>query len=274
MKNSVKILLIALITILCGVAGYFIADVVKAPKTGGAAAGGGAIGGGAPTAVTGKTGKINTGSPTTSVTGTTATTTTTPAGSTATETAIDNEPVISKPAASGVDPVITSVSKPVYNASAKNYTFNVTADGNELTYILTYYNGTKVSSQKSGSFTVSPVKNGKYVVYVTDASGKSSEKKTVNGCVIVYEKLTASEIQTALNSGDYIQGDKLDFKNRISRNCSYTFNGLKEDEDKPSSYSEVFNRIGLSTWRSVNVTNVSYDSASNQVTRIVMTVNY
>ena len=201
MNKSGKIALIALLTVACGAGGYFATDYVldnNAGKTNGANAGGSSPGIGAinnvgslnaedNTAITGKSDiEIN--------------------SEVASEPEI-NEPVKTSGKGSDIVPTITSVSKPAYNASSNKYSFNVVADGQDLKYVLTSYNGTVLKTQDSGAFTVDPVPNtGRYLVYVSNTSGTKSETVTVSGCVVVYEKLTAAQIQTAFNSGDYMEG--------------------------------------------------------------------
>lgn len=267
MNKSIKILLIIVITLLCGAAGFFVTALVKTTiesKT--------------------ETAQVSVAHAPAPVTAPAAPATApaapAPAPATAEPAIPESTPEPEEPTTpapvepAAIEPTIISVSKPVYDPSTKLYSFEVKAEGQNLTYVLADANGTKISSQKTGSFKVQPCKKGQYRVYVTDENGKRSSKKLVSGFVIVYEKLTKEEMQTAFNTGDYMQGDKLDFKHRISGNCVYIFNGLKEEEDKPTSYSEIFNRIGLATWKSVTVDALVYDSASNQVKRMTLTVNY
>lgn len=249
MNKSIKILLILVITLLSGAAGFFITSLVISTTKGKP-----------------DTPVIQEPSGIVSVN--------VPAQKEASEIPVKELPEPAAVVDTPKEPTIISVSKPVYDPSTKLYSFEVEADGDNLTYVLADVKGNKISSQKTGSFKVQPCKQGQYRVYVTDENGKRSSKQLIDGFVIVYEKLTKDEIQTAFNSGDYMQGDKLDFGHRISRNCVYKFNGLKEDEDKPTSYSEIFNRIGLSTWKSVTVEEIAYDQASNQVKRMTLTVNY
>lgn len=167
---------------------------------------------------------------------------------------------------------IIAVSKPVYHETNKKYSFTVTADGEVVEYHLCDSHGKELYSQTSPDFLVSPSYSGKYIVYAMNDSA-ISEDVEVTGCYRMEEKLLKSDLQSAFNSGDYQAGDSNSFKTRISSKCAYRFSGIREGEEAPVSYSEIFNRISMGVWSSVTVDALEYDS-HNRVSKMAITVNY
>lgn len=251
MKNSVKIIIVSLITVLCIAIGYFGAEFVR--------------------------GNLSTTAKSSDKVSQPTDAHRAPAGKgTASGTVTTRPPTPATPPkstpATPVAPEINTITSPAYNEDTKRYTFTVSASGSNLKYNL-WANSTKIKTQDNGIFIVDGLDWGSYSVYVTDTrTGMRSKKRTVPGCLKLFNKLTQSEIQNAFNSGDYQEGDKLDFSHCL-RGCKFTFNGLKPSEETPSSYSEIFNRIGLGTWRSVTVWSIQHDS-QNRVKKMSITVNY
>lgn len=167
---------------------------------------------------------------------------------------------------------IIAVTKPVYHETNKKYSFTVTVDGDVVEYHLCDSHGEELYSQSSPDFLVSPSYSGKYIVYAMNDSA-ISEGVEVTGCYRMAEKLSKSDLQSAFNSGDYQAGDRNSFKTRISSKCAYRFFGIREGEDAPVTYSEVFNRISMGVWSSVTVDALEYDSR-NRVSKMSITVNY
>ena len=167
---------------------------------------------------------------------------------------------------------ISSVSKPVYHEEHNKYSFTVVVDGIADEYHLCDIHGNELFSQSSPDFVVDPSYSGKYLVYVSNSRTSSSQTE-ITGCYRMVEKLSKSEIQAAFNSGDYQKGDQNSFKTRISSKCSYHFSGIRDGEDAPVSYNEIFNRISMGVWSSVEVNSIAYD-ARNRVSNLSITVNY
>lgn len=174
-----------------------------------------------------------------------------------------------------VPPVINGVDGPFYDDAAATYSFTVKATGQNLEYHLCNADGTEIRTQNNGSFLSVPYSGtGEYIVYVVDAkTSLQSPKITVSGCNFKCRKLTASEVQEAFNSADYQRGERMNFKDRISRNCRYEFADMKSEEDTPISYNEIFNRVCLGIWESVSVLSLDYDE-TNAVSRMYIKVNY
>lgn len=167
---------------------------------------------------------------------------------------------------------IASVSKPEYNETKNKYSFTVTVDGIAEEYHLCDIHGNELYSQTSPDFLVDPSYSGKYILYVSNYRAKSTQE-TVTGCYRMVEKLSRSDLESAFNSGDYQVGDNNSFKTRISSNCVLRVSGLREGEDAPAAYTEIFNRISMGIWSGVTVSSVGYDSR-NRVSSISITVNY
>lgn len=185
-------------------------------------------------------------------------------------------PDVQKQAAKqSVPPVIDGVVGPFYDDATATYSFTVKAEGQNLEYHLCRADGTEIKIQDNGTFSSVPYSGtGKYIVYVVDAkTSLQSQKVTVSGCNVKCRKLETSEVQDAFNSSDYQKGEKLNFKDRISRNCRYEFADMKSEEDPPISYNEIFNRVCLGIWESVSVLSLDYDE-TNAVSRMYIKVNY
>lgn len=265
MKYSVKIIIVSLITVLCIAIGYLASGLVRdslnsAPNTPVYSPGPS----GARTAPAGN--GRSTGGATVSA----------PAPALEPESESESESALatsSDVAVAFAEPEITGITAPVYDEKTKHYSFTVSATGSNLKYILCRSNGAKLRTQDNGNFVVDALEYGSYSVYVSDTvTGKDSEKETVSGCLKIFNRLTHADIQNAFNSGDYQQGDRLDFGHCL-RGCKFKFEGLNASEEAPGSYSEIFNRIGLGTWRSVRVSSVVYDS-QNRVKSMSITIIY
>ena len=205
---------------------------------------------------------------------------------------VDETPV------SAAIPVITHVTKPVYNEGKKFYSFTVECPEEGLTYHLADANRKHITQNTNGMFSVKPVSGGKYYVYVVDAQGNESAWKEVTGCTPVQaapkpatesaasssssapaapsvSKITASELAGLLNAKN-LGAARSALDGRIASNCQYNFTGLSEEEknvSKPRTYMDIINRMDMGTWSSVSVSNVGYDG-SGKLNRATIHVNY
>ena len=197
------------------------------------------------------------------------------------------EPISSSPiGASGTTissslPEILDISKPEYDGNY--YSFRVNASGTGLTYHLTDDTGRDITpvSHNGSTFKVRPTSKGKYQVYVTDINGNKSKYVEVSGCVVMIDKITASELQEVFDSEDTAVATQHDFKNRVASGCKYEFVGLNPESEgmdqesyvAPQSYNEIINRLHMNTWTSVKVVSVAY-STQGKLTKVVLNVNY
>lgn len=91
--------------------------------------------------------------------------------------------------------------------------------------------------------------------------------------IVKVNKLSKSEFQEILNSGDENRGVVGHLKDRISSRCRFSFSGINEDEPTPASYNDILMRINMGTWTSVSVLSASYDEADRMVSARIQ-VNY
>jgi hypothetical protein len=177
--------------------------------------------------------------------------------------------------ASGMRPEILSVSKPQFDEKSNTYSFEVTASGNGLTYVLADKNKKDISAQQSSAFRgVAGTSSGKYYVYVKDNRGQQSEYFAVEGCVTHVKRIDAAELQRVLNSKDSNEAVKADFKNRVAASCRYEFRGRDESEgDAPRTYNDIILRLRMRTWASVQVLSVVYGDSGKMI-KAVIQVNY
>lgn len=169
-------------------------------------------------------------------------------------------------------PKIESISTPVADKTGQNFSFTVKASGQDLSYWLLDENQSRVISgpNKSAYYYVSASTSGIYYVYVTDINGNKSEIKRVSGCKIVkVDKVTVQELSQILNSRSGWES----IKSRVSPGLHFTFDGLSDDESTPASYLEIFNRLNMGSWSSVDVLSVNY-SANGLLTSARIKVNY
>ena len=177
--------------------------------------------------------------------------------------------------ASGMKPEILSVSKPQFDEKSNTYSFEVTASGNGLTYVLADKNKKDISAQQSSAFRgVAGTASGKYYVYVKDNRGQQSEYFAVEGCITHVKRIDAAELQRVLNSKDSNEAVKADFKNRVAASCRYEFRGRDESEgDAPRTYNDIILRLRMRTWASVQVLSVVYGDSGKMI-KAVIQVNY
>ena len=171
--------------------------------------------------------------------------------------------------------MITSVSSPRYNDASRSYSFSVSADGSVREFVLLNESKDFVMSSSDGFFASVPAtSSGVYYVYASGIGGERSDDHAILGCVFKVQKVTASELNQVLNSGDSNAAINANFRNRIAPGCRFVFVGRDESEgDAPISYNDILMRIHLGTWASVSVQSVSYNDA-DQVSKAVIGVNY
>lgn len=156
-------------------------------------------------------------------------------------------------------PSIISISDPLFNEAAMTWSFTVNATGKNLQYILCQSNNEQniVINQDSPTFTIKGNLSGSYILYVESKDNSLiSEKRSIQGCYLRVKKLLSYELERAFNSGDYQEGTKLDFRNRIANNCSIKASGISEE----FNYLDIFSFILNEEWKQVSVTNVTYNN--------------
>lgn len=177
-------------------------------------------------------------------------------------------------------PVIDKISSPVRDASGK-YGFEVfaaVATGDQMIFVV--YSDqeciNEVAKELLGKFESIPAKtDGKYFVRVQNATTKDySEIVAVNGLVplIMYEKISALEIERVCNSGDYGTAP-VKFNHRIAPGCQIIPQGMNAEERNVSTVADVCQKVMMGIWESISVVNIEYDS-QNRMKKLVIRINY
>ena len=121
---------------------------------------------------------------------------------------------------------ITNISTPNYNDNNKTYSFLVSADGLVGEFVLINEAGEYIMSNSNGNFdSVPPTATGVYYVYAKDPFGAKTKECEVTGCIFKVQKVSASELNRILNSGDSNEAIKANFRNRIAPGCRFIFLG-------------------------------------------------
>lgn len=177
-------------------------------------------------------------------------------------------------------PVVESVSSPVRDNSG-NYSLDVLATvhtGAPLKYFL--YEDAACCIEKAqsttGKFTsVAPCASSTYYLVVLNVNtGESSEAMPVKGFVklLMYEKITKSELEKICNSGDYGTAPAK-FNHRIASKLVIVTNGINDGERGVASVADVCQKVMMGTWSSVVVEDIEYD-IQNRMKKLTLRVNY
>lgn len=177
-------------------------------------------------------------------------------------------------------PVVESVSAPVRDNSG-NYSLDVLAivhTGDPLEYFL--YEDAECYVEKArtttGKFTsVIPSAASTYYLRVVNVNtGESTDAMPVKGFVklMMYEKITKSELEKICNSGDYGTAPAK-FNHRIASKLVIVTNGINDGERGVASVADVCQKVMMGTWSSVNVEDIEYDS-QNRMKKLTLRVNY
>ena len=202
----------------------------------------------------------------------------------------------SKQRKEGIEPKI-SASKPKLNGDC--YSFVVTANNlpqNESVYYELYnIKGMKVKSSTNGSFSGIPgVPGGKYIVWLVGSKSGKLKSTFVQGCIPtntennikngkedeIVERprkmlVTKEDFQSKLlNANDMtlkMSRKASDKKSLLSKNFYVVVINMNSDENKkPTDIEGVREKIHFGIWKSASVTDISYDEATGQVTRVVI----
>jgi hypothetical protein len=200
------------------------------------------------------------------------------------------EPVVEPIPEPVVEPVVTLSTIPTFvegggsapkRDSAGKYNFAVQAvveSGDALKYILYKDEACteEVASSDDGNFKNIPsIANATYFLRVQNtATGEYSEIAEVKGFVWVkmYTKVSKSELEGLINSGDFGRCPS-DYKERILRTIKIEVRGMNPNERGVSSLADMFSKISMGTWASVNVVETAYD-AQGRLSKLVVSVNY
>jgi len=165
---------------------------------------------------------------------------------------------------------VLEVTDPVYDEASKKYSFIVTASSNARLFYLADSSRQPISgsAQQSGEFSVSPVSDGIYYVYVVDAAGHESEYVEVNGCKPADKSLPEKsrvrreEFQRLLMDKSPNAATSA-LKGRIASTVRYQFANLSEDDlgMEPRHYTGIITNLQIGHWKSVEVTSVGYNTA-------------
>lgn len=177
-------------------------------------------------------------------------------------------------------PVISEVTAPKREADGR-FSFSVTssvASGDDLLYVL--YGDkdctVEVAKELQGNFNgIAPTASQTYWLKVQNmASGDWSTVTEVKGFVqlVMYEKITAAELEQICNSGDYGTASP-NFSKRISSKFSIISRGMKPEENPVSTVGDICSKVAMGIWRSVSVENITYDS-QNRMKELTLRVNY
>ena len=190
---------------------------------------------------------------------------------------VEDEPEV--PAVSPV-PVIENVSEPKHAAAGK-YSFTVSASvptGDQLLYAVYTEQDclNEVAKTLDGKFENIPgVQSATYYVRVHNLSTDDrSEVMPVKGFVqlIMYEKITKSEIERICNSGDF-QTAPAKLNLRIATGCQIIPQGMSSEERGVSTIADVCLKVKSEKWKSVTAESIEYDS-QNRMKKLVLKVNY
>ncbi len=196
-----------------------------------------------------------------------------------------------------INKVTISISKPKLNDDC--YSFVVTANNlpqNESVYYELYnIKGMKVKSSTNGSFSGIPgVPGGKYIVWLVGSKSGKLKSTFVQGCIPtntennikngkedeIVERprkmlVTKEDFQSKLlNANDMtlkMSRKASDKKSLLSKNFYVVVINMNSDENKkPTDIEGVREKIHFGIWKSASVTDISYDEATGQVTRVVI----
>lgn len=179
-----------------------------------------------------------------------------------------------------VIPEIVVAGTPRLTASGR-YDLNVEAgvqSGDGLAYVIYGDEAcmSEVGRNSDGRFSgLAPSPSGTYWLRAMNVrTGDFSESVPVNGFrqVVMYEKITAAELEKICNSGNFASAPPK-FHHRISPSLVIVPNGMDADERGVSTIADVCQKMKMDVWHSIKITGMEYDS-QNRLCKVVFDVKY
>lgn len=176
-------------------------------------------------------------------------------------------------------PEILEISAPEYLPLSREYTFVARVGSHEADKVeyrlMDEFTDDVIAVSHTGEFRVRPTESGIYKVIARNIrTGAVSNEQYVQGCIKkeVIDRLEKTELLSLLKNGDYSSTPK-DFDSKFSGNLKLNVIGMDKSEPEVTVLSEIFNRVGMGIWSSLEIIDVEYDH-DNRISSLVVRVIY